>query len=88
MASNDNDFNPILFHLDAMESRIRNDIAEVRKDTQSALVQVAGHEERLDHTEQQLRWIWGGFGSALLAAITALGTHLLGWIGVGTHHAK
>lgn len=85
---NDSRIDPILLHLDAMEARIRSDIAEVRKDSQRTAELAAMHTVRLDHAEQQLRWIWGGFGSALLGLLTAVGTHLLGWIGVGTHHGR
>lgn len=68
----------IIAHLDAVESRIRGDIAEVRKDVKENAIQTAGHEERLAAAERQVKWIWGSAGSSFLTMVGVFTKHLLG----------
>lgn len=63
-------------HLEAMETRIRGDISELREDAKATAEKAANLDGRVKNLEEKAGWIGAGFGGTV-AALAGFAWHIL-----------
>jgi hypothetical protein len=69
-------------HLEAMETRIREDIKETRADVVGLKLDQVRSEERIERLEEKAGWIGAGIGASLAGVVGLAGAYLKQKIGL------